>query len=421
MTTLTRHDTSPTEAEAAATEAFLFGYPLVLMARTRGDSPAHAFVHDAVPRADDPPAATLASGAWLDLEAEPVVLSVSDCHGRYYALSLIDMWTNVFASIGPRTTGTGAGSYAIGGPRWNGGTLPAGVLPITAPTSLVRIAGQTQIGRTAGRHAPPGLEHAYRLEPLNPWREDHRDAPAGAHAPAPPPLLDPVEQLEGLDAMTFFAELATLLEGNPPRLADRAVVARMRRSGVLPAAGEDPSATDSELRVLRERGLRRGLARIRGAAGTVQDELVGSWRMRYPPGPYGTDYLRRAVVARAGLFGTSIADEVRAVISEDAEGRPLSGAHGYRLQFAAGEPPPVRGFWSLSSGRSAIGDADGLMIGADGSLTLYIEPEPPRARDQRSNWLPTPHDGFSLELRMFWPDNDVLDRRWAPPAVTRVA
>src|SRR3954462_7565102 len=103
MTTLTRRDTGPIEAEQAAEEAFLLGYPLVLMHRMRGDSPANVFRHEPVPHGSHPPpAATLASTAWVDLAAEPVVLSVDDCHGRYYALSLIDMWTNVFASIGPR-------------------------------------------------------------------------------------------------------------------------------------------------------------------------------------------------------------------------------------------------------------------------------------------------------------------------------
>jgi hypothetical protein len=420
MTTLTRQDTSPPEVEAAATEAFLFGYPLVLMGRTRGDSPANAFVHEPAPRAGDSPVgATLASSAWLDLKAEPVVLSVSDCHGRYYALSLIDMWTNVFASIGPRTTGTGAGSYGIGGVHWNGGMLPAGVLPITAPTEVIRIAGRTQFDRASGRRAPPRLEDAYRLEPLSRWRQGPRVPPAGAHAPTPRPLLDPVEQVEGLDATTFFAELAALLQDNPPRLADRAVMERMRRSGVLPAADGEPCVARPGLRLLHERGLRDGLARVR-AASALRDDLVGGWRMRYPPGPYGTDYLRRAVMARSGCFGTSMADEAEAVVSDDAHGRRLSGVHRYQLRFASDQPPPVRGFWALASGRSVIGDSDGLTMGTDGSLTIFVQSEPPRIRAQRSNWLPTPPEDFELSLRLLWPTRDVLEHRWSPPAVTRV-
>jgi hypothetical protein len=422
MTTLTRHDSSPADAVAVASEAFVFGYPLVLMGRMRGRLTAAGFVHEPAPRRGEPPVRqTLASSAWLDLDAEPVVLSVSDCHGRYYALSLIDMWTNVFASIGPRTSGAGARTYAIGGPHFDGGALPAGVLPVTAPTNVVHVAGQTQIAGAAGRHPPPPLEDAYRLDPLSRWRCSRRDPPPGAASPLPAPTRNPAQQVDGLTARTFFAEMAALLEGNPPRLADRPIVERMRRSGVLPANHRQPAAADPALEALLERGRREGLARLRAASAALRETLIGTWRMRHAPGPYGTDYLRRAVVARAGSFGTSMADEMEAVTAEDAEGRPLSGAHRYELRFAADGSPPVRGFWALVSDRSSIGDSDGLAMGTDGSLTISIQAEPPPARAQRTNWLPTPGGGFALALRLFWPTGDVLEQRWAPPAVTRIS
>jgi hypothetical protein len=425
VTSLTRRDTTPTDAADAAAEAFLFGYPLVLMDRLRGSCPANAFVHERAPASDDDASAagTLACTAWLDLQAEPVVLSVSDCHGRYYVLSLIDMWTDIFASIGPRTTGTSAGAYAIGGPRWTGGTLPAGVLPIAAPTNEMRIFGLTQLGPTGTRRTEALPPDAYRLEPLSRWR--HGSAGPRPAAPAqagpPTPTAPPATELEGLDATTFFTELAALLERNPPRRADGPFVDRMRRCGVLPGAAEARGAGEARIRALREQGMRRGLARIHAVVDTLQDERPGAWRMRHAAGPHGTDYLRRAVAARAGPFATSAADLFAAVVSEDADGHPLSAAHRYRLRFPADDLPPVRGCWSLASGRSAIGDADGLTVALDGSLTIYIQPEPPRAREQRSNWLPTPSEGFRLVLRMCWPAADVLDGRWSPPTVTRVA
>ena len=409
MTALTRRDLSPTDAEQAAADAVLFGYPLVLMGRLRDRAPANVFTH-----ASAPDAGTLRTTAWLDLEAQPVVLSVPHCHGQYYVLSLIDMWTSVFASIGPRTTGTGPGRFAITGPHWNGGTLPTGLLPLSAPTSVVKIAGQTQSEKSGG--APAGaLPEGFGLSALR-GHTIVRGHPASAG------LVDRaavVEAVETLDAPSFFAALDRLLELHPPRIADRAVVERLRRFGVLRRPGEPP-ADEPALRELHERGLRRGLDSIRKADATPPPEPSGGWRVGYGPSRYGTDYLRRAAAARAGRYVTSLADEVPATVSTDAEGRPLTGEHRYQLRFGPDDPPPVRGFWALDSGRSTIGDADGLTTGPDGSLTIYIQPDPPSAREQRSNWLPAPQDVFGLVLRLFWPGTDVLERRWSPPAVTRV-
>jgi hypothetical protein len=416
MTTVTHRDVTASEAETAAAEAFLFGYPLVLMGRMRGRTPANAFVHERAPRAPGAQAVdALSSTAWLDLSGEPMVLSVPASHGHYYMLSLVDMWTTVFASLGPRTTGAGAGNYAIAGPHSSGGALPAGVQPIAAPTSTVRVAARFQLERCDGTRAH-ALQDACRVTPLSAWTHHHR---AGVPAVEHPPTsrLAPAEQLEGVDARTFFSELAALLEAHPPLPGDRALVERLRRTGVLPRPGKPPS-TDPDLLVLRERGVRRGLERLRAAAADPPAEAAGHWQVRYGLVASGTDHLDRAAAACAGEFSSRAADEVEAVISRDSDGRPLSGAHAYRLRFDD-QPPPVRGFWSLSSGRACIGDADGLTIGTDGSLTLALHPDPPGGRTPRANWLPVPRGEFSLALRLFWPAAEVLERRWSPPAVVR--
>ena len=119
---------------AVSEDAFVFAYPLVLMELTRiamtsvpapdpntMRAPLNRLVH-ARGRLG---AGTLMSSAWLDLAEGPVVLSVPDTHGRYYVMSMIDLWTNAFASIGARTTGTGAGAYAIGLGTAHAGRLPA--------------------------------------------------------------------------------------------------------------------------------------------------------------------------------------------------------------------------------------------------------------------------------------------------------
>ena len=113
------------EAHAIGVDAYLYFYPLVTMDLTRKqltnsstpkgiDAPMNSFANvPAFPTADmkvvvRPNFDTLYSSGWLDLTKEPMIVSVPDTSGRYYLLPMLDMWTDVFASPGWRTTGTEA-------------------------------------------------------------------------------------------------------------------------------------------------------------------------------------------------------------------------------------------------------------------------------------------------------------------------
>jgi len=85
---------------------------------------------------------TLYSSGWFDLSKEPVIIHVPETDGRYYSLQFNDSYTNAFAFIGKRATGSGEGYFALAGPGWKG-TLPAGVKRIDSPTNLVWMIGRT--------------------------------------------------------------------------------------------------------------------------------------------------------------------------------------------------------------------------------------------------------------------------------------
>jgi hypothetical protein len=142
-----------------AVEAYIYGYPLVTMEMTRRlitnaekpeglrapmgqfanlrEYPTAAFKSVTAPNAD-----TLYSSAWLDLSQGPWILQVPDEHGRYYLMPMLEAWTDVFADPGTRTTGTGAGEFAIVGPDWHG-ELPPGAEELRSSTNLVWIIGRT--------------------------------------------------------------------------------------------------------------------------------------------------------------------------------------------------------------------------------------------------------------------------------------
>jgi hypothetical protein len=414
---LTSDPLSRIDAAAVCEDAFVFAYPLVLTELTRirmtsapapdpntMRAPPNQFVH-----ARGRPGAwagTLSSSAWLDLAEGPVVLSVPDTHGRYYLMSLIDMWTSVFASIGARTTGTGAGRYGIGLGLMGRSALPPGVLPIASPTRHVRIAGQTCLDRGEGEAEVTAVQNGFLLAPLN-----GRCSPPVAGDSA-----SPVEQVDRLDPRGFFRLAALLLADNPPRAQDHGVTERARRLGLFTDEwiGGDPG-----LQRAVERGTSRGRAIVRARAASVMGAMCGHWHIDYRRGRFGRDYLCRAAAARDPLGVDVPEDALPALTRTDADGRPLTGSQRYVLRFGPGTAPPVHGFWALTvpDAGVSLGDRDGLTVDDDGSLSVLIQRDRP-VRARRSNWLPAPPGDFTLVLWLYWPRYEVLTRRWTPPAVT---
>jgi hypothetical protein len=143
-------------ATARAEDAALYTLPLVIMDLTReqfladpiaADTTPNRFLH--IPILGNPSfravvrpnVDTLYSTAWLDLRAEPVLLTLPPNDGRYFVVQCMDAWTNVFAAPGIRTLGNRGASYAIVGPDWHG-PVPANVEVLHAPTSMVWVLGR---------------------------------------------------------------------------------------------------------------------------------------------------------------------------------------------------------------------------------------------------------------------------------------
>ncbi len=437
---------SMTEDETAkiAIDAYIYGFPLVLMDVSRQvmtavpkpttiAAPVNQFnVSEAFPDASftsvvTPNADTLYSFAWLDLSKEPLALSLPDVGDRYYLMQMLDGWTNVFSSPGTRTTGNRKGDYAVVGPNFTG-KLPDGVNEIKSPTSLVWIIGRTQTNGESDFAAVRALKAKYKLIPLSAWGSAYTP-------PAEVPVdltLDvktpPVEQVAKMDSVAFFGRLAALLKDNSPTAADKPMTEKLARLGIVPGQPFDATKISPAMAKGIERGATSGWEQIIAEARKPQGKMINGWDVMGDLGRYGTNYLFRAVVALVGLGANLPEDAVYPHAKVDADGKPLTGASRYTIHFLQGQLPPVRAFWSITMynskqffvdnplDRYAIGDRDKLKFNDDGSLLLYVQNESP-GKDYESNWLPAPKDSFNLFMRLYWPKKEIIKGTWSPPVV----
>jgi hypothetical protein len=373
---------------------------------------------------------TLYSIAWLDLTKEPMVMSTPDTKGRYYLLPLLDMWSDVFASPGARTSGTGAARFAIVPQGWRG-KLPDGIQKIEAPTPYVWIIGRTQTNGPKDYAAVHEVQDGYRLSPLSRFGKPQKPAPF-----KPDPTVDmktpPMEQVDNMPATRFFAYAAELLKTNPPHVTDWSQIARLKRIGFEPGKSFDAEKAGPAIKGALDKARVDALTLMNAKKPTLA-QVVNGWQMNTTSmGVYGIYYLKRAIVAQVGLGANQPEDAVYPFNLADSEGKPLSGANKYVLHFAKNELPPVDAFWSVTMydgqgfqianpiNRFAIGDRDPLKYGADGSLDVYIQSENP-GPDKESNWLPAPASGAAnVTMRLYAPKPEALDGRWAPPPIKRV-
>jgi len=438
---------SADQAAEIAVEAYVFGYPLVLMDVTRQvmtavpkagalKAPVNQFIHvrefpdPTFTEVVSPNADTLYSTAWLDLTKEPIILSVPDVGKRYYLMEMLDSWTNVFAAPGTRTTGNGRGDFAIVGPQWKG-KLPADVKEIKSPTNMVWLLGRTQTNGKEDYAAVRSIQDQYKLTPLSAWGKDYKlpdNAPVAAGIDVKTP---PVEQVAKMDAATFFARLNILMKDNPPANADVSAVNSVAAIGVAPGTPFDLKSLDPAVAKSVEGSVKAAQAKIAAEAGKPHGKKVYGWDVMTNLGRYGTDYLFRSVVALVGLGANLPEDALYPRATEDTDGQPLAGASSYVVHFPKEQLPPVNAFWSLTMynskqffiqnpiNRYSIGDRDKLKFNDDGSLTINIQHESP-GKEKESNWLPAPKDSFNVFMRLYWPKKEIVDGAWKMPGVERM-
>lgn len=447
---------TPEEAEATAREAYVWGFPMVMNSKTlynyaidasgpeykgpfnevaceaRLFTPADKAV--VTPNADTPYCMF-----WLDLRAEPLVLTVPEVEpDRYYSFQLIDWYTHNFAYVGTLSTGNDAGSFLIAGPGW-AGEAPDGVEQVLrSETHLVFIVVRTQLFGPDDLARVEAIQGEYALEPLSTF--------LGTKPPPSQPEPDfPVWQEGAQFDERFYGVLDVAMDllGKPaPGRED--LWERLGRLGLGPGHDFEFAAMTPEIQEAIEAGRKAGFADIEGFIKTHSKDPLMSGKI------FGTrEFLSesaaanfslenidilRAAAAHAGLYGNSAAEALYPTYFTDSESRPLdASAGGYTLTFAAGQLPPVKAFWSLTMydgatqlfvdnpiDRYLLNSTmmDDFRINDDGSLTLFVQRDAPGG-GWESNWLPAPDGPFYMVLRLYGPEPEALDGTWTPPPAVR--
>lgn len=438
---------TPEEAHAIGVDAYLYFYPLLSMDLTRkqlsnveagkevAKGPMNTFAHmPAFPPAEfrsvvRPNFDTLYSSAWLDLAREPVVVSVPDTAGRFYLLPMLDMWTDVFASPGWRTTGTQAGNFLVTPPGWNG-NVPADMTEIKAPTPYVWIIGRTKTDGPADYDAVHKVQAGYKVTPLSQWGQTPV-APTVEVDPTVDMKTPPKIQVDTMPANKYFTYAAELLKVNPPHLTDQPIIAQMKRIGIEPGKSFDFARLDPAIQEALASVPEDALKLMKWKVATLA-RVANAWSMNTEMmGVYGNYYLKRAIIAQVGLGANLPEDAIYPLNLADDTGKPLDGSNKYTIHFDKTAQPPVNAFWSITMydvegfqvanvlNRFAVSSWMPFTYNADGSLDLYFQHESP-GKDNEANWLPSPKGPFNLTMRLYGPKLDALAGKWNPPVVTKV-
>lgn len=438
-----------------ARRAAIYLFPMVEMYRTRWQATANdqnflrqklnRFFHVpilATPKArlvTTPNVDTLYSTTWLDLNAEPLFLTVPDMGERYYSFAFMSMFTDNFAYVCRRLDGGKPRPRMIVGPAWKG-DVDSDVTLVRSPTNGVWLLGRILVDGPPDMETVQVLQSKTLLETPD-MRNERRILETQElmrHRTVPPPP-DPVADWPPLnpdDPFDLFEVGMRVLGESPLGERDKAVMEEFAPLHLRPGRKFDARGFSAAESQAIKRGLAQAQTDIR-AAGRRYGTTINGWT--YPAsnlGNFGEDYLYRALIALTGLAALENVEATYLMCGTDNDGKPLTGAGKYVLRFEPGRMPPAKAFWSLTMyevtpegrafltdnpiSRYAIGDrTQGLQRGADGSLEIHLQNERP-AESHLPNWLPAPTGPMRLALRAYEPAQSLLDGTWRAPAVKRV-
>lgn len=441
------------ETKAIAEEAFIYGLPIVMNYAVMNEfcvdknsgqykGPFNVISNEArvftykdtavvTPNSDTP-----YSMLWLDLRAEPLVISVPAVEKeRYYSVMLCDGNAYNYGYIGTRATGPEAGDYLVVGPSWKGET-PAGIKKVFHSTTPFALSiFRTQLFNAEDMPNVVKVQAGYKAQGLSAFLKQ--------------PALPTAPKIDFVPANTkgikenFYAYLDAALEFVPETPDTKELRTRLASIGIGPGkkfAFKDLSLEHKAAVLL---AMKEGEDKVEKFLNSGVKDING-WKVGAVFGDaafYKGNWLMRAAAAKGGIYGNDAAEAMYPMTRVDSTGETLdTSKHNYMLTFPAGQMPPVNAFWSVTmyDGKSQLLIENpinrylinspmmpGMKTNADGSLTIYIQKDNPGA-DKEANWLPAPNGTVYLVMRLYWPKTEAPsilppgEGTWKPPGIVKV-
>jgi hypothetical protein len=435
------------QAYALGVQAYIWGYPMVVMQKSRdamtkgGEVPVTAdqFNKSGLLFAPvnqvatawgmlGPKFSAVQSGnsdtqysvTWYDVSEGPYILHIPNANGRYYTYQFIDAWTNNYNYASTRTMGSQEQNHALVAPGWKG-KLPEGVIRVDTPTPTGFIIGRWFVASQKDVAAVNTIQRQVTMTPLDSYGKNYT-----------PPKVPVVPAKKYAGDLAFFEQLGDTLALNGAPVADAGLLGFLGNIGLSVDYGFDPSALGDDEKKALARAIKDGEAMLAAKAAALGKNVNG-WQ--YAPildAYFGTDYMTRAAIGFEAMFENSPIEAYYPGVFVDTDGKTLDASkNSYTLTFPKGETPPVGAFWSTTMydakkrlmvenpiNRYKIGSADGLKTNSDGSTTIYIQADSP-GKDKESNWLPAPKEAFYMLFRMYQPDIEVLNGQYELPGIVK--
>jgi hypothetical protein len=342
------------EAKAIAEEGFIYGLPIVMnyavmyeyavdrnsgqfkapFNQIKNEARVYTYKDTAVitPNSDTP-----YSLLWLDLRAEPIVLSVPAVDkSRYYSVMLCDGNTFNYGYIGSRATGSEAGDYMVVGPNWQGATPPGIKKMFRSSTQFSAAAYRTQLFHPADMPNVEKVQAGYKVQPLSAYLKQ----------PAPPAAaaVDFPKANAELVKKNFFEYLDFALQFAPAGPEEKEIRAKLTRIGVGPGKTFDFKDLPLTHKIEIGLGMKDGEEKVEKYLASGQKDVNG-WKIGSLFGDrqfYSGDWLKRAAAAKGGIYGNDAIEAVYPMTKALADGEVLDGSkHKYTITFSAGQFPPV--------------------------------------------------------------------------------
>ena len=363
------------------------------------------------------------SWAWLDLRAEPWVLSLPKIpEDRYFNQQWFDLYTHNFAYTGARATGFEAGSYLFVGPHWQG-EKPASIKKVfRSESEIIGTLTRTELKGEEDVENMLAIQHQYVLQPLSEF--------AGQRAPMSAPEIHwPGWNEQRALSAEFIGYLNFLLQFTSPHPSEKDLLKRFEKIGVKGGQPFDLKSLPRDIQQALEEGAQDGLKAIKEVMPTLTNsgEVYGSREQ------LKNNYLYRAGGAFAGIYANSVEEAFYSQWSVDSDGKPLNGKNKYVIHFDKKDLPKVKFFWSVTlfdvPGRYLVANpidrysigprTEGIKYNDDGSLDVFIQHDKPDG-SKASNWLPAPDGPFFVTLRCYGPDEVMIKGEYKLPPMQLV-